>query len=44
MFNHLPRNIKAPDFNISKHKKILKNFFVQNTFYSVDEYLTYKEQ
>ena len=44
MFNHLPRNIKALDFNISKHKKILKNFFVQNTFYSVDEYLTYKEQ
>ena len=43
MYNHLPQNIKALDFNIKKHKRILKNFFLQHTFYSVEEYLLYKE-
>ena len=27
MFNHLPKNVKALNFNIKKHKKLLKNFF-----------------
>jgi hypothetical protein len=42
MFNHLPNNVKSLDFNIKTHKKILKNFFQENPFYSVDEYLMYK--
>jgi hypothetical protein len=43
MFNHLPNNIKSLDFNIKKHKKILKNFFQEHLFYSIDEYLKHKE-
>jgi len=38
MFNHLPNNIKSLDFNIKKHKEILKNFFLEHRFYSIDEY------
>ena len=43
MFNHLPNNIKSLDFNIKKHKKILKNFFQEHPFYSIDEYLNHKK-
>ena len=44
MFNHLPKNVKALNFNIKKHKKLLKNVFQQHPFYLVDEYLMYNEK
>ena len=43
-FNHLSKNIKALNFNTKKHKRLLKNFFQQHPFYSVDEYLMYNEK
>jgi hypothetical protein len=43
MFNHLPNHIKSLDFNIKKHKKLLKKNFQKHPFYSIDEYLMYKE-
>ena len=43
MFNHLPNNIKSLDFNMKKHKKLLKKKFQKHPFYSIDEYLMYNE-
>ena len=43
MFNHLPERIISLDPMQRMHKKILQTFFWSHPFYSIHEYLEYKE-
>ena len=38
LFNPLPRNIKTLAHNTNQFKKELKEFLIQNPFYSITEY------
>jgi exonuclease III len=43
MFNHLPERMKSLDPMKRRHKKILQTFFSSHPFYSIQEYLEYRE-
>jgi hypothetical protein len=44
VFNHLPQNIKVLLHNARQFKKTLKMFFLQNPFYSIQDYFGYKDK
>ena len=43
IFNHLPTSKKSIANEAKEFKKIFKMFLLDNSFYSMDEFLNYKE-
>jgi hypothetical protein len=43
VFNHLPQNIKVLLHNAQQFKRMVKTFFHQNPFYSMEDYFGYKD-
>jgi len=41
-YNHLPKNIKDLLYDVKCFKKVLKAFFLTNSFYSLDKYFNSK--
>jgi len=42
IFNHLPTSIKNIANETKEFKKTLKRFLLDNSFYSMDEFINYK--
>jgi hypothetical protein len=42
VYNHLPANIKDLACDIKNFKRALKNYLYEHSFYTVDEFFTYK--
>jgi len=43
VFNHLPHHLKALTNDLKCFKSTLKRFLCHHSFYSLNEYYTYKE-
>jgi hypothetical protein len=43
LFNHLPTSIKKTADETKMFKKTLKKFLLDNSFYSINEFLNFKE-
>ena len=43
IFNNLPTDLKQVFYDIYKFKKALKRFLLDNSFYSLEEYYSWKE-
>ena len=43
VFNYLPTSIKSIASDTEVFKKTLKRFLMDNSFYSVDEFINFKE-
>jgi len=43
LFNHLPTSIKKTANETKAFKKTLKKFLMDNSFYSVDEFINFRE-
>jgi hypothetical protein len=39
IFNHLPRDIRELSYDVIKFKSVIKNFFLKESFYSINDYL-----
>jgi hypothetical protein len=42
IYNHLPPTIKQLSYNICKLKAVLKRFLYTNSFYTLEEYYSWK--
>jgi len=43
IFNNLPTDLKQTFYDVYKFKKSLKRFLLDNSFYSLEEYSSWKE-
>ncbi|PNF16664.1 hypothetical protein B7P43_G06414, partial [Cryptotermes secundus] len=44
IFNHFPRDIRKLLYDVNKFKVVTKNFFLQESFYSINEYFEWSDK